>query len=364
MTVRRTLASPPERVTLHSVAARAGVSTMTVSRVVNCEGRVKPRTREAVERAIRELNYVPNAAAKALAAGRQAAAIALLLDTPSATMLADMLCAVMDAPALSSDRLSFLRVRDKDGPADTVSRLRGMGVRGVVLTAPLCDNLKLRRALSQAGIRIVAIDCDEDDPDVSAIGIDDRRAAFALTVRLLALGHRRIGFIAGPAGQRSSARRRAGFESALAQFGVEPDASLQWTGDYSFQGTIAIAEQMLSLTPRPTAIFASNDAMAAAVVSVAGSWGVSVPGSLSVCGFDDAEIARMMFPPLTTVAPPLGAMAVWAVGQLNEELDAIEQGREPPVRKVTRDYQLAFRGTTAPPRGNAGESAAVTGLEQ
>jgi LacI family transcriptional regulator len=341
------------RPTIKDVAKRAAVSPMTVSRVLNNPTGVRPNTRTAVERAIVELSYVPNTAAKALAHTRQAHRIALLFDTPNATVLGDIVGSVIEEPSRPDIKLVFLRVRSEDDPLRTVGSIRNLGVQGVVLSPPLCDDARLRIVLSAAGIRIVGIGCSDPDMRFSSIGIDDTRAAHELTTYLLELGHRRIGLIAGHARHRSSARRRAGFRAALSDFGLQPDEALQWEGDYTFGTAIGIAEKALSLDPPLTAIFASNDDMAAAVISVARGRGIAVPRSLSVCGFDDSEIARMMFPQLTTVAQPLGEMAAWAVAQLGDELNAIAEGEEPQLRKVGLDHSIVFRGSDAPPPDEA-----------
>lgn len=340
------------RPTLRDVAKRAGVSTMTASRVLNGKVYVRPDTRGSVERAARELNYTPNRAAKALASSLQQRKIAFLFDAPNATMLGAMVGG-FENPDQPDVRLVFLRTRASDDPLRTLKAIRTLGIRGVILSPPLCDDARLRIVLKDAGIRIVALGCGDEDPSVSTIGIDDAQAAFELTSYLLKLGHRRVGLIAGHPRHRSSAQRRAGFEAALREYGIHPDRTLQWEGDYTFGSALAIAEQALSLDDPPTAIFASNDDMAAAVISVARGRGIAIPRSLSVCGFDDSEIARMLFPQLTTVSRPLGEMANWAVRQLDEELTAIARRVSPTVRKVLLDHVIAFRGSDAPPPDSA-----------
>lgn len=246
-------------------------------------------------------------------------------------------------------RLMFIRVRPEDDSREVIDNIVDLRVSGVILTPPLSDDLRLRLALREAGIRIVATGCGDPDPSFSTIGIDDERAAYELTHYLLRLGHRRIGFIAGHPRHRSSARRRAGYEAALKDSGMTPDKALQWEGHYTFGSALAAAEQALSLEPRPTAIFASNDEMAAAVISVARGRGIAVPRSLSVVGFDDSEIASMIFPQLTTVRLPVDAMVSWAIQQLAAELAAINRGKEPVIEKVLLDHVIAYRDSDAPP---------------
>lgn len=339
--------------TLRDVARRAGVSTMTASRALNQDGGVRPATRDLIARAARELNYVPNREAKALASKQPTHKIAFLFDVPNAAVLGEMVGAGFDEAADANVKLVFMRVRAADDPAATLRAVQTLAIRGVILSPPLCDDARLRVVLVRAGVRIVAIGCGDPDPGLSTIGIDDARAAQELTGYLLQLGHRRIGLIAGHPRHRSSARRRAGYEAALRDFGIQPEPALQWDGDYTFGSALEIAEQALAMDAPPTAIFASNDDMAAAVISVARGRGVAVPRALTVCGFDDSEIALTMSPQLTTVSQPMATMAAWGVGQLAEELAVLARGKPPPVRKVLLDHSIAYRGTDAPPEAGA-----------
>jgi len=341
--------TPSARPTVGDVARRASVSMMTVSRVLNNGAGVSPDMRARVQRAIRELNYVPNHAAQALAAKRTTRNVAFLFDTPNAAVLGEMVSAGFRKARLARVELVLIKVQAFDDPRSTCETIANLGIRGVILSPPLCDDVRLRVHLNKKGIRIVAIGCDDADPALSTIGIDDRRAAFELTHYLLQLGHRRIGFIAGHPRHRSSARRRAGYEAALLEHGVQPDPAMQWEGNYTFDSALIAAEHALGSNHRPTAIFASNDDMAAAVISVARDRGVSIPRSLSVCGFDDSEVALMVGPRLTTVGQSVGMMASWGIRQLAEELGALERGDEPQVRKVLLDHKIAYRESVAPP---------------
>lgn len=340
------------RPTIQDVAAKAGVSLMSVSRVLNNNAHVSSEIRTRVKRAVRELNYVPNHAARRLAEGQQSHNIAFLFDTPNAAVLGEMISTGFAEALSCGAELVFIK-----GPPDReltkVRRsLANLGIEGAILSPPLCDHPGLRNALSAAGIRIVAIGSDDKNLPHSTVGIDDNRAAFRLTKHLLELGHRRIAFIGGPQRHRSSARRRAGYEAALFAYGLAPDPSLQWEGDYTYSSALAGAGQALSREPRPTAIFAANDDMAAAVMSVARMRNIDIPGSLTVCGFDDSEIAMMVSPQLTTVSQPVGAMAQWAVRQLVDELSAIRRGEQPEVCKVVLHHTIVHRESDGPPNGS------------
>ncbi len=321
---------------------------MSVSRALNNSAFVSPEMRRRVKRAADELNYVPNQAARRLAERQQSRNIAFLFGTPNGAVLGDMVSTGF-AEALSfAAELVFIKVQHDCDPAKVQRTLANLGIEGVILSPPLCDHVGLRKALA-AGTRLVAIGTDDRNLPHSTIGIDDTRAAYQLTQHLLELGHRRIGFIGGPPWHRSSARRQTGYEAALLEYGLVPDPSLQWQGSYTYASALAGAGQALSSEPRPTAIFAANDDMAAAVINIANGRGVPVPAALTVCGFDDSEVASIVSPQLTTVSQPVGKMAQWAVRQLIAELAAIERGEEPEVRKVVLHHTIVHRGSDAPP---------------
>jgi LacI family transcriptional regulator len=302
-----------------------------------------------VKRAVHELNYVPNHAARRLAERQQSHNIAFLFDTPNATVLGEMVSTGFAEALSSGAEPVFIKVSSDREPAKICKSLANLGVEGVVLTPPVCDQAGLRKALAGSGIRLVAIGSDDRTMPHSTIGIDDTRAAYQLTRHLLELGHRHIGFIGGPQRHRSSARRRAGYEAALIEYGLTPDPMMQWEGGYTYNSALAAAGQALAREPRPTAIFAANDDMAAAVISVAKTRRIDVPGSLAVCGFDDSEVALVVSPQLTTVSQPVGAMAQWAVRQLVDELSAIRRGEEPEVNKVVLHHTIVHRESDGPP---------------
>lgn len=350
---------PPtsRRATVRDVADYAGVSMMTVSRVLNSRKGVEPTTRVRVEQAIGALEFTPNRAARDLASSRPLPTvafkpppkIAFVFDSPNTTFLGEMVSNGFDEAASANAQLVFIKTHAEDDPLLTVRSVSGLGIDGIILSPPLCDDARLRLVLAEAGLRVVAIGCCDDDPAVSTIGVDDCRAAYEMTRYLIQLGHRRIGFILGHPRHGSSGRRRAGYEAALLAHGIAPDRGLQWEGRYNFGSAIAAAEQALNLQPPITALFASNDDMAAAVINVARARGVDVPRSLSVCGFDDSEIALMMFPQLTTVSQPIAEMVRHGVRQLAAELHALRRQTKPAIRKVLLDHTLTFRDSDAPP---------------
>jgi len=336
--------------TARDVADLAGVSPMTVSRVLNGEQTVRPELRARVERAIQELGYTPNSAAKALAAAHPLPRMAFVFEAQNSAFLTELVVNGFGEATAANVQLVFARMPTSDDPARLLLSLKDRAIEGVLLPPPLCDDARLRLLLAQAGVRTVAIGCSDDDPTISTIGIDDRRAAYELTRHLIQLGHRRIGTILGHPRHRSSERRRAGYEAALVAHGIEPDRSLQWESRGDLGSAVAVVERALDAHPRVTALVAANDDIAAAVIGiVARGRGIEVPRSLSVCAFDDSEIASKMFPQLTTVRQPIAEMVRWGVRQLATELHALHDGQSPMIRKALLEHQLVYRDSDAPP---------------
>jgi LacI family transcriptional regulator len=178
-------------------------------------------------------------------------------------------------------------------------------LRGVILLPPISENDELTRALTAADCAYVRITYAQlDDPSRIVIS-NDRLAVAEVANYLVSLGHRRIGYIAGPSGFRSAAERLAGFREALAERGLQIGSDLIVEGGYTYESGVAGGEKLLALSPRPTAIFASNDEMAAGVYRVANRLGLSIPGDISIVGFDDGALASRMLPSLTTIRLPI-----------------------------------------------------------
>lgn len=332
--------------TVADVARTAGVSAMTVSRVVNDEAGVAADTRDRVMAAVRALGYVPNQAARSLAGGRQCRFV-LLYDNPSAAWLSELLVGCLDQASAQNAQLLVERCDMVTGPADIVARLAAHRIDGVILPPPLCDNPALLEALNKAGMPTVQVATGEPSPLACSVAIDDEAAAYRMTSYLVSLGHRRIGLISGNTNQTASPLRRAGFERALAEAGIALDPALVADGDFSWHSGFVAAETLLALHAPPSAIFACNDDMAAAAIAVAHRLGRDVPRDLSVCGFDDTAMATSVWPELTTIRQPLGEMARRATSLLAQALEGDHpQSR---YRHEAFAFELVERGSAGPP---------------
>jgi LacI family transcriptional regulator len=333
------------KVTIREIAGLAGVSIATVSRVVNGRGDVAPETRELVTRVIREHGYTTNRSARALSGGRTG-----LVGWAMPLVRADYFAAIL-AGALEAVYEEELRMvlcttlHEHDREVSLLERLADGTTDGGIILLPEESSNELV-ALQQSGFPFVVVDprvpLNEGIPAVSAA---HRAGAKAATDHLLALGHRRIGHISGRAGWAATEERIEGYHGALAAAGVLPTSDLVAEGNYETPSGFAAANVLLDLPDPPTAIFAANDNMAAGVLRAARERELSVPGDLSVVGFDDAELATVVSPQLTTVRQPLAELGRTAVSLLTRML---ERQRVEALR-VELATRLVVRETTGPP---------------
>jgi LacI family transcriptional regulator len=336
-------------VTIHEVAERAGVSPMTVSRVVNGNANVRSATRELVMRTVRELNYTPNAAARSLAAA-QGTRIALIYTNPSSAYLSELLVGALDGASKAATQL-VLDTWDHMTRATerTAARKIAQSVAGVILPPPLCESKAVCSELVAAGIPVVGIASGRFQPDISGVRIDDFRAAQEMTEHLLSYGHQRIAFIKGHPNQTASGLRHDGFQAAMAAAGIAIDPTLVQQGFFTYRSGLEAAEKLLNRKKAPTAIFASNDDMAAAAVSVAHRRGMDVPRDISIVGFDDTPTATTVWPELTTVRQPIAAMAASSIELLLRSIRRRKDGEARVVVDHVVAHILVKRDSVAPP---------------
>ena len=326
-------------VTIKDVARAAGVSPMTVSRVVNGSEYVSDATRQAVQRAVRELRYSPNLAARSLASER-GERLGLLYGNPSSAYLSEFLVGALDA----ATRLGVQLVLEKCEPTPVASRravrrLLSGAVIGVILPPPLCESSAVRAELNSARLPVVTVAAGRPATETMCVRIDDYSAALEMTRYLINLGHQRLAFIKGHPNQSASEERWLGFTAALEEasrargIGLPPRIE---QGFFSFRSGLDAARKLLAADPAPTAIFASNDDMAAAVIAEAHRRGLDVPRDLTVVGFDDTLIASTIWPELTTIQQPIARMAAEAIDMLvaavRGEPWAAEAARPPAAR--------------------------------
>lgn len=337
-------------VTMHAVAALAGVSPMTVSNVINGR-KVRESTREAVLRSIEELNYKPNMAARALASATTMH-VGLIYSSPDSAFVSALLVGALDAATRCSAQLI---IRKSSGTAleQIEDVMRGLihedGANALLLPAPYCEVLSgsdLIKAFPD--IPLVGLCSGSELPDIMSVRIDDFAAAYDITMHLIALGHREIAFIRAAASHFISKTRCAGYLHALEVSGITPDPNLIVDGNLTFEMGITATEALLGLKNRPTAILASNDDTAAAAISVAHRRGIAVPEQLSVAGFDDSPTSTRLWPQLTTVRQPIVEMTKMAVDILARQFSHEATAGD---MTIYAPYTIITRGSTgaAPP---------------
>lgn len=337
-------------VTIDEVASRAGVSIKTVSRVMNREQAVRDSTRQRVLAVARELNYRPNPAARSLASSRSYF-IALVYDNPSASYLMDLQKGALEACRDWGYSL-LLQPCDYKNPQlvdELVTLITERGNPGLVLPSPLCDLPAVIEAMDRMEVkyvRIAPVDLKHPSPYVS---VDDRAAAYDLTRYLIDMGHQRIGFIKGHPDHGASQLRYEGYRSALRDRGIALDRSLIVQGFFSFDSGEQCGRTLLARKDHPTAIFASNDEMAAGVLHIAHELGIEVPRRLSVAGFDDTPVSRYTWPSLTTIRQPVEDMAKSVVETLIKVMR--DERRKDQGNGTLFPYELVIRGSTGPVSG-------------
>ena len=304
------------RPTIEDVAALAGVSIKTVSRVVNREPNVRASTQEKVEQAIAQLGYRPNPSAQNLASHR-ARLIVLIYDDPSAYEVpsSGYIIRMQEGALRACHERGFellihpCNYRDENVGVELQELIGRVRPAGIVLAAPLSNMPWIVDAVSATDAPCVRLATGSGNGSEYSVATNDHEVSAEMTRYLASLGHERIAFVAGDRDHKAVVNRLAGYAAGLEEAGLDYDEDLIVQGDNSIGSGERCAEQLLSITPRPTAIFCANDDMAAGVIRVATRMGIRVPEELSVAGFDDISLARQIVPSLTTIRQPLSAMA-------------------------------------------------------
>lgn len=328
--------------TIKHVAERAGVSIKTVSRVLNEEPHVRAEVKERVRAAAAELDYKPNRAASRLAGGRSFL-IAHLYDNPNPSYIS----ALHIGAARRCRELGYHLVvepvnsQDKDLLGLVRRLFATIAPDGILLSPPLSENTEFVESVRKLGGRIALISATHGD-EFTHISTDERGASMAIMAHLLGLGHRRIGFVRGHPQHFGATLRYDGYCQSLAEAGLALEPELVAQGYFDLQSGLEATRALLSLPQRPTAIFASNDEMAVGALMAAREFGLDVPGDISIVGFDDTPISRLISPALTTVRQPLEAIGAAGV-------EAIVSPDQAPIDYL--DFEVILRDSSAPPKG-------------
>lgn len=318
------LQPPPQKnTTLETVAREAGVSMKSVSRVLNGEPFVSEKMRSKVNDAIAKLEFKPNMAARQLR-GQRSYSVAVVYEPPASEFLTGVLEGVLPACREASYKLLLEPLAATESRGQILKMIESRAADGFILLPPLSEDSALINAIRNAncGVVIIAssIDIETHDSSISKIGIDDFSAGYDLGEYFIGHGHTCIGYI-GLRKQHVMANRRGeGLQAAMRDAGIPMSNFRHADGNATFESGFEAAAEILSSKDRPTAIFASNDYMAAGVISYATSIGLEIPENLSVAGFDGADLSEMFVPPFMTIKQPLKEYGEWSVKRLLESL--------------------------------------------
>jgi len=336
-------------VTIKEVAGHAGVSQMTVSRVINKRGLVRDSTRRKVENAVRELNYRPNLSARRLAGGKSLF-VGLLYHNPSPGYLTRILVGGLNA---CRDRGHHLVIEDLGRrapyrePVKTAEYLGLAGLDGVIITPPLSNHRPFVEAIEALGITVILIAPENIHSQKLTVAMDDALAVEDMLNYIIGMGHSRIAIVKGPPDHPSSHHRFGGFMKKMENSGIPINPVYICEGDFTYRSGVDAGHQLLNRNNPPTAIFACNDDMAAGAVAAANMRGLYVPDDLSVAGFDDTEIATNIWPELTTIKQPIAEMSSRAVDLLTAYVQ--DDAEAMSTFSELLQYELVIRESVSKP---------------
>ncbi len=345
------MAKASRKVTILDVAAEAGVSSGTVSRVLNNDAHVRPETRQRVLEAMERLGFVANRQARSLAGGKTNT-IGVLVPDLGTGYIGEIIRGIdAELSFHGLDLVLYTTHRTASKEANYVANLASGMVDGLLLVLPR-NPADYVGNLTQRKFPFVLIDHQGTGRDCPAVGATNWQGAYDATEYLIKLGHKRIGFITGSMDLGCAVDRLAGYRAALRTYHIPEDPDLIYEGTFFQPDGYAGACAFLDLPHPPTAIFASNDVMAMGVMDAVRNRGLRIPDDISVIGFDDIPQAALVRPALTTVQQPLENMGRVATQML---LDLLQQpGRE--VGRIELPTKLILRESCRPPR-DASESS-------
>jgi len=313
--------------TLHDVAQLAGVSPITVSRVINNSGYVSEKTRKRVEAAVKRLKYVPNGLARSLRSQKTTTLALVVTDitNPFFTLIAR---AVEDTASAAGYSVFFCNTDESEAKEqEYLDILLQKQVAGILLV-PVRSTPSSIKFIHDHGASVVVLDRRISGMTMDTVRCDSEGGAYQLTQLLINLGHRQIAMLTGPRGVSTAEDRVAGYERALAEAGLRPSASLVCYQAFTQDSGYEMTQWALAVSPRPTALFAANNFIAIGVLKALQAAGLRVPEDMAVVAFDDLPPALITFPFLTVAAQPAYEMGRVATKLLLERLSGAQAQAE------------------------------------
>ena len=333
--------------TIRDVAKRAGVAPTTVSRVINNSGYVRTETRERVEAAIAELGYVPNTLARSLRF-KKTNTLALVLPDITNPFWTTVARGVEDA---ASDRgFNVILCNTDESETEQTKYLTVLlqkQIDGIVL-APACSTAEPVELIQKQGVPVVVLDRHVPCAQVDIVRCDSVTGAYRLIRHLLSLGHRRIGILSGPQGVSTAEDRVVGYQQALKEIGQDVDQGLVYYGEFTQASGYEMTQQTLTVTPRPTALFAANNFIAVGSLRALQDAGLRVPDDMTLVSFDDLPPAFVIDPFLTVTAQPAYEMGHRATELLLARLSGLAPTE---YQKIILATETIVRKSSGPPTG-------------
>lgn len=344
------------RVSIHDVAEAAQVSTKTVSRVLRGEAYVAAETRALVEQLARDMGYLPDLSARNLKSSvastlgliraesgstRAPHEFTMCLQIGAMTACQELDFGLMIVPVPREAEVALAQMRE---------RWRSRQVGGYVIPSQIGDLPGLLEGLDADDIPYAAISPTNAQRASRAVMADERSAARTVVQQLIAAGHRRIAFIRSELHARATVEREAGFRDAMHEAGLAvPREAVAYADDFTFDHGRVAGQRLLAQAEPPTAIFAINDEVAAGVIAAAHERGLVLPQQLSVVGYDDLDLARKLWPQLTTVHHPIEQLGEVAARQVIARLQPLRHVTRQPAARVVLPCDVVVRGSVAPP---------------
>jgi LacI family transcriptional regulator len=330
--------------TIKEVAREAGVSVATVSRVFNDKGPVREETRLRIQEVALRLGYAPHALARSLIT-KKTGTLGVLLPDLYGEFFSEVIRGVDLAARRDGYHILVSSSHSDRSEVEAVLRaLRGR-IDGLVVMSPEADARALEANLPDS-LPIVLLNCRVEGTGFDSINIDNYGGALAMVRHLAGLGHRQIAHVRGAPGNNDAMERLLGYRDAMRSLSEQETDELEIEGDFSEESGYRAGEAILRMQPRPTAVFAANDAMAVGLLSALQEAGLRVPEDIAVAGFDDIPIARFLTPPLTTVRLAIADLGALAVQRL---LLAIARGADRERQHEVLPTALVVRGSCGAP---------------
>ncbi|NQT97026.1 MAG: LacI family DNA-binding transcriptional regulator [Candidatus Marinimicrobia bacterium] len=332
--------------TIKDVAKSAGVSIATVSRVLNGSANVKQATRDAIQRTIQELNYMPNALARGLQK-KQSKTIGVLFPDATSYYFAEIIRGINTCIQQAGYRIVVSSAHDAADEANVfLSLWKSQQVSGMIVMMPSTHNATIFNS-TQRSIPLILLNTAITDGADITITIDNYQGAKEITKHLIEHGHQAIGFIHGAPNNHDSEERYRGYQDALNEGNLTRSSHLEFHGNFTENSGYRAVISLLNQSEKPTAIFAANDAMAIGAVEAARQLSLQVPQDIAIVGFDDISTARYINPPLTTMNVP-----VLEIGEMagNHLIRLLEDNRQVVTREITVPVHLVVRESCGCPK--------------